>query len=792
MKIPIVDLKNPKRTVSGRGQGVMLNGQEQQPVIPFSEPFIVPRSMKRLGDPDRLSIYRNEHGDGVFAVARWEPKGQEDSKVIRPFIWNGGEHISAGAPGPRPILHLPEIVAHENAIVLVVEGEKAAEDCGKYLPAGWIATTWCGGANAINHTDWLPIKTRRVVIWPDNDVPGRQAASDIQQILSKAAVVKVPQQWPEGWDLADSLPAGVMGTDITLMMHEALERASKPQDILPSSDPPVKATTDYRALGSDDNYYYAMPQGRAVIIKFTAREIMSAPGCMRLVNDIAKWEEDFPSRNSKSGGVDWNAAGSSVMAACEAAGYYDERRICGRGVWKDGNVFVANTGDMLVVNGHRTDPTKFISNESLIYKTSEALFIDGFNPMDEASDGEGRLIVELCNAPRWDKPVYGDLLAGYIATSVVCGGLDWRTHIWVTGNSGSGKSTVVNNIASACIGDMAIYPLGETTEAGIRQMIGQDARPVIFDEMEGTDQSRSNSGDARRQAIIQLMRMSSTTGKGRIMKGSAGHKATSFTMRSSFLVASIGVNLTEAPDLTRTMVLSLKPLSREAVPADREDAEWRWAEMNRLSARIPADLPHRLFARQVRLLPVLRKNIEMFREVIAEVLGNRRMGDQVGTLLAGRCSLTSDKLMTHAECREYVNRFDWNRIVAAPSEREDKALVRHLRQSMTRVMGNDGRVYDRSIGELIMCCLGGSIDVDISEAKAFGHLMRLGLSPSRGNGVWVAKGIDELTKLMRTSANATDWWSVISRYPSAEIKSKVRFAGVTSHAILIPEEEWVD
>jgi hypothetical protein len=91
-----------------------------------------------------------------------------------------------------------------------------------------------------------------------------------------------------------------------------------------------------------------------------------------------------------------------------------------------------------------------------------------------------------------------------------------------------------------------------------------------------------------------------------------------------------------------------------------------------------------------------------------------------------------------------------------------------------------------------MCCLGGSIDVDISEAKAFGHLMRLGLSPSRGNGVWVAKGIDELTKLMRTSANATDWWSVISRYPSAEIKSKVRFAGVTSLAILIPEEEWVD
>lgn len=790
MKVPIVDLKNPARAVSGRGQGVSLNGQEQNPVVPFSEPFIVPRSLRRLGEPDRLSIYRNEHGDGVFAVARWEPKEPEASKVIRPFIWNGGEHVSAGAPGPRPLLHLPEIVADEGAVVLVVEGEKAAEDCGKYLPSGWIATTWCGGANAINHTDWLPIKTRRVVIWPDNDAPGRQAAGDIQQLLNRAAVVKVPPQWPEGWDLADSLPAGVMGTDITLMLHEALQRTTKVQDILPESEPPVASSADYRPLGYDDNYYYAMPKGRAVIIKFTAREIMSASGCMRLVNDMDYWEGAFPSRNSKTGGVDWVAAGSDVMALCEGVGYYDERRLCGRGVWIDGGHVVVNTGDCLIANGRVVDPTKFQSKN--IYKSSEALFIDGFDPMDEMTDGEGRLIVELCNTPRWDKPVYGDLLAGYIATSVVCGGLDWRTHIWVTGNSGSGKSTVVNNIASACIGDMAIYPLGETTEAGIRQMIGQDARPVIFDEMEGTDQSRSNSGDARRQAIIQLMRMSSTTGRGRIMKGSAGHKATSFTMRSSFLVASIGVNLKEAPDLTRTMVLALKPLSREAAPKDKEEAEWRWSEMNRLSARIPADLPHRLFARQVRLLPTLRKNAEMFREVIAEILGNRRMGDQVGTLLAGRCSLTSDKLMTHAECREYVNRFDWNRIVAAPSEREDKALIRHLRQSMTRVMGNDGRIYDRSIGELVMCCLGAAVDYDVSETKAAGHLMRMGLSPVRGSGVWVAKGIDELGKVMRTSANATDWWSVISRYPGADTKANVRFAGVSSHAILIPEEEWVD
>jgi putative DNA primase/helicase len=786
MSVPLVDLK-----AAGGSSPVVLAGLEQAPVIPFREPLVMPKTM-RMRDPDRLSIYRNENGEGVFAVARWDARGPLGKKAIRPFIWNGREHVCSGARGPRPLLHLPEIVAHEMAPILVVEGEKTAETAGRYLPEGWVITTWCGGAAAIHHTDWAPIRGRRVVIWPDNDEPGMAAALAVRDNVPGSAIVNVPKFWPEGWDLADELPASATRTDIVMMLQSAMNETSEIESILPTEEPADMLQDDsditFRALGDDDDHIYAMPAGRGIIVKMKHKEAMTAAGCLRLVNNIDYWQQTFPSRGG--GGVDWTAAGSYIMMLCEKAGRFDEARLCGRGVWyeKGSNSVVVNTGDMLIVNGQHVNPAGYQSRN--IYRTSEALF-EEFDPNDRLSDGEGRLIVELCNTPRWEKSIYGDLLAGYIATSIICGGLKWRTHVWVTGNSGSGKSTVVNNIAAACIGDMALYPLGETTESGIRQMIGQDARPIIFDEMEGTDQSRSQQGDARRQAIIQLMRMSSTTSKGRIMKGSAGHKAVSFTMRSSFLVASIGVNLKEAPDLTRTMVLALKPLSRDASNAEREEAEERWAQMNRLSARIGEDLPARLFARQAKLLPVIRKNAETFCEVIADLMGNRRIGDQVGTLLAGRCSLTSSAVMTYDECKEYVLRFDWSGAVAAPSEREDKMLIRHLRQTITKVMGDDGRMHERSIGELVMQCLGYTLDPEVSNSKANNHLRRLGLLASKERGVWIGKGIDELNKVMRSSPNASDWWSVISRYPGSEAKLNVEFAGIKSFAILIPEEEWL-
>jgi hypothetical protein len=36
------------------------------------EPIEVPSGLKKLGEPNRISVYRNTHGEACFAVLRWD------------------------------------------------------------------------------------------------------------------------------------------------------------------------------------------------------------------------------------------------------------------------------------------------------------------------------------------------------------------------------------------------------------------------------------------------------------------------------------------------------------------------------------------------------------------------------------------------------------------------------------------------------------------------------------------------------------------------------------------------
>src|SRR3546814_10759108 len=96
------------------------------------------------------------------------------------------------------------------------------------------------------------------------------------------------------------------------------------------------------------------------------------------------------------------------------------------------------------------------------------------------------------------KPYGGWLLAGWIAIAVICGALNWRPHVWLTGSSGSGKSWLLDNVIRPLIGAIAVYCQSNSTEAGIRQTLATDARPVLFDEAE--------SEDAKAQVRIQIGR----------------------------------------------------------------------------------------------------------------------------------------------------------------------------------------------------------------------------------------------------------------------------------------------
>ena len=150
-----------------------------------------------------------------------------EGKEILPLTWcrlaSGNEGWRWKAfPEPRPLYGLNRLAARPEAPLLIVEGEKTADAAGDLFP-GHVAITWPGGSNAVRKVDWRPLAGRDLVLWPDADEPGRKAAEQIAKLAFKAAaasvaMVELPGDLPDGWDLADPVPDGV---DVDLILASA-------------------------------------------------------------------------------------------------------------------------------------------------------------------------------------------------------------------------------------------------------------------------------------------------------------------------------------------------------------------------------------------------------------------------------------------------------------------------------------------------------------------------------------------------------------------------------------------
>jgi putative DNA primase/helicase len=155
------------------------------------------------GTLEKTYSYRLADGGRAFVVCRYLKDGKKD---IRPMYFGEDDRWHVGQPlkDGRPLYHLPELLADPAAPVLVVEGEKCAE-----VPVpGYVLTTWAGGANAVRHTDWSPLKDRNVVVWPDHDEPGIAAAREILEFVQQAKVLGIKDK-PQGWGIADAQGEGI-------------------------------------------------------------------------------------------------------------------------------------------------------------------------------------------------------------------------------------------------------------------------------------------------------------------------------------------------------------------------------------------------------------------------------------------------------------------------------------------------------------------------------------------------------------------------------------------------------
>lgn len=531
---------------------------------------------------------------------------------------------------------------------------------------------------------------------------------------------------------------------------------------------PAAGGPPFHALGYSGNSYYYLPRGTEQVCEIRRGSHTSASDMLALA-PIEWWEMAYPKEKS---GVDWQLAASDLMRACERAGIYSTERERGRGAWFDEGRAVLHLGTKLMVDGQLT---RISDHRSKWIYTKQAALEMGVSD-NQADDALGQRFSEMFDQINWAKPIHSMYALGWCALAPICGGLKWRPHIWLTARRGAGKSWMQDNMVAPLLGPCALMVQGNTSEAGIRQSVRQDARPVIFDEAESED-----AGAQRRmQSVIELARQSSSDSTAQIVKGTADGHGMAFRMRSMFMLGSINVALSQAADESRFTVVTIAPHERTPEEIDRF-GRFSVAVGNLFTPENCALIRARIY----RMLPIIRDNAATFATAVAEELGDQRIGDQVGALLAGWYAVIRRGAVTLPEARLLISQLDFSDAEEAEQSSDEESCLNRILQSQVRFDTSEGQ-KQRSLGELVDCAAGrGKID-GMYAVDANAVLGRYGLRVE-GRYLDVANKHAELQRLLRDSPWAAGWRTILGRIEGAGPRSEpVRFAGVVSRVTRIP------
>jgi len=725
-----------------------------------------------------------------FAVKR-QPGPAPGSKTFCQCWYDGNrwqyklpEHFKK--PNSKPLLNLGKIRSLKNRVI-IVEGEKACDAAQKLFPTN-ACTTWSGGCKAHNKTDFSPIKDRTIALWPDADDPGREAMRAVADKLLKIGVQEVlimnpPEGVPSGWDAADAESEWDTAQAASYLKHNH-EKYTNPDLALETGELSIEEEdleekvdlykdAPFRCLGHDRGIYFYLPRDGGQVISLSDSRHTKL-GLLNLAG-LDWWLSTFP----KGAAVDWDQAADTLIKQCKSEKIYDPDRVRGRGAWYDSSRVIFHLGNRLMMVSEGTEPTHLeIDNpppSHYFYEHAKAMI----GPTDETlGDKECSELINIARGFSWDKPNSSTaFLLGWIVLAPVCGALDWRPHIWVTGGAGTGKTTILKHFMRPLLGGICQSATGGTTEAGLRGILKCDAIPVVFDEFEQNEAKDRQTV----QNVLSLARIASSEG-GKIYKGTTSGGANSFEIRSMFCVSSINVNLIQKADIDRFCVLSLIKDSRTE---KEQSAFWRMHEQRILSS-CTEDNGRRLISRTIRSIPVIRQNAKTFSTALGQKFG-ARYGDQNGTLLAGYFSLIPSgcKVITLPEALKLIERMDWEAEVSHADEADEYKCITRIMDSM--VMVDSRKVTLRELFDMAKRgAISTSKDRDGSEDPNL-VIARYGLKCHEGM-LAVSHTNTNLQALLKdTPWSGNAYREALVRLPGAKKSgSSIRFPGMgTSRATLV-------
>lgn len=504
----------------------------------------------------------------------------------------------------------------------------------------------------------------------------------------------------------------------------------------------------------DGTYYFTSSSNQQVtgVTGFSKIELMK-------LMPIEYWETMYPGRGQSR--VDWDTAGSILMAAAREKGIFQSQNIRGTGVWSDDGRVVVNMGDHLIVDGVPVRLGEIKSRN--FYTLGATLPKIHSQPLSVA---ECQPLTKACSLFRWKQEDFGILLSGALVTSRICAALPIRPHIWITGSAGQGKSTLFTRLIDPILGPSKLFVAGGTTEAGIRQMLRASAVPLIFDEFE----TSGAKGMERIQSLLDLMRVAWAETTASIVKGTAQGNSSAYSVRFSAIVASIRQIRMNDADASRFATIELNP--------HENDAE-HWKLLEGFLNQIDEEYGERLFARTIGMVPVLLANFKTIKRALASKFPGQRFGDQYGMLLAGYSVLLQDAPVSDSDATWLADQ------VKLEEAKETASAIDHvdtLDQLLTWKVAYEGpeRREDILVGALISKALSYP-----DSARETNALLNLGIKVQTDGVAIAGTPHSELEKVFRGTRWEGSWLKPLSRLTGAK-QTMLRFGSLRKRCVVLP------
>ncbi|RIK92890.1 MAG: hypothetical protein DCC73_11470 [Proteobacteria bacterium] len=363
-------------------------------------------------------------------------------------------------------------------------------------------------------------------------------------------------------------------------------------------------------LGCNDGIYYYLDglyqlrslketeHGRATIVALFARHEDYL---------LSRWPR-YDKKGQPTGGFHSDLVANMLMASCAEAGVMDPaEQVRGVGAWRgDDGGLVLHCGDHVWIAGEFRKPGRY---GDYVYPSFPATL----KPARERANGAAaEELLSILNTWHWQDPLYAYLTLGFVAQGYVAGALPWRSHLYVDGEAGAGKSTLQRTIRG--VFQRWCLDTTDTTAAALYQLMQGRAQPVLIDEFEPGDNPQ------RKQAALQALRQASSGGK--VSRGGDQHVGRSFSVQFPALLTSIVTIPLPPQDESRIVRARLSPIIEGTVLPN--------LDQTRLG-----DLGARLMRRMLDQWPRFTDTFAAYRHALREIAGfDDRLQDTYGTLLA--------------------------------------------------------------------------------------------------------------------------------------------------------------